>query len=110
MALLGFANGAFAVAAIGAMMQLAGDGRARREGTRMGLWGARAGAGRRLRRPARRRRSPTPSALRLVSDADAFAAVFAIEAALFIAAAAMALRIMEGRPARPLGPRLVPGE
>ena len=37
---LGFANGAFAVAAIASMMQLAGEGRERREGTRMGLWGA----------------------------------------------------------------------
>jgi BCD family chlorophyll transporter-like MFS transporter len=38
--LLGIANGAFAVAAIGSMMNLAGEGRASREGTRMGLWGA----------------------------------------------------------------------
>lgn len=38
--LLGVANGAFAVAAIGSMMALAGAGRERREGTRMGLWGA----------------------------------------------------------------------
>ena len=38
--ILGVANGAFAVAAIGSMMNLAGDGRASREGTRMGLWGA----------------------------------------------------------------------
>ena len=37
---LGFSNGVFAVAAIGCMMQLAGYGRHKREGTRMGLWGA----------------------------------------------------------------------
>lgn len=37
---LGFANGAFAVAAIGSMMALAGRGRGNREGLRMGLWGA----------------------------------------------------------------------
>ena len=37
---LGLANGAFAVAAIGSMMALAGKGRGGREGTRMGLWGA----------------------------------------------------------------------
>ncbi|MEL6700251.1 MAG: BCD family MFS transporter, partial [Pseudomonadota bacterium] len=36
---LGFFNGMFAVAAIGSMMALAGQGRDRREGTRMGLWG-----------------------------------------------------------------------
>ena len=42
-ALLGFANGVFAVAAIGSMMSLAGaggDGEGGREGTRMGVWGA----------------------------------------------------------------------
>ena len=37
---LGFFNGMFAVAAIGSMMSLAGSGSKRREGTRMGLWGA----------------------------------------------------------------------
>ena len=37
---LGMANGAFAVAAIGSMMGLAGNGREAREGVRMGLWGA----------------------------------------------------------------------
>ncbi len=39
-ALLGFANGVFAVAAIGAMMGLAGAGDGGREGIRMGVWGA----------------------------------------------------------------------
>ena len=38
--LLGFMNGIFAVAAIGSMMELAGQGQNAREGTRMGLWGA----------------------------------------------------------------------
>jgi BCD family chlorophyll transporter-like MFS transporter len=38
--LLGFANGAFAVAAIATMMVLAGLGGGGREGLRMGLWGA----------------------------------------------------------------------
>lgn len=38
--LLGMANGAFSIAAIAAMMMLAGQGRGAREGTRMGLWGA----------------------------------------------------------------------
>lgn len=37
---LGAANGGFAVAAIGSMMNLAGSGRKSREGTRMGIWGA----------------------------------------------------------------------
>lgn len=38
--LLGFANGAFAVAAIATMMTLASTGQSGREGLRMGLWGA----------------------------------------------------------------------
>ncbi|MBO6640420.1 MAG: BCD family MFS transporter [Roseitalea sp.] len=37
---LGFANGVFAVAAIGTMMTLAGKGTKSREGVRMGVWGA----------------------------------------------------------------------
>ena len=37
---LGFANGMFAVAAIGSMMSQASDGTPAREGVRMGLWGA----------------------------------------------------------------------
>lgn len=37
---LGVANGAFSIAAIGAMMTLASHGRGGREGMRMGLWGA----------------------------------------------------------------------
>lgn len=37
---LGFSNGVFAVAAIGSMMALAGNGRAKSEGVRMGIWGA----------------------------------------------------------------------
>jgi BCD family chlorophyll transporter-like MFS transporter len=111
--LLGFANGAFAVAAIASMMQLAGEGRERREGTRMGLWGGAqalaAGFGGLLG-------AALVDVLRAVlgSDADAFGIVFAIEAMIFLAAAMMALRIMEGRPARPrgqvVGPQLVPGE
>lgn len=38
--LLGVANGAFSIAAVAAMMQLAGTGRSGRDGVRMGLWGA----------------------------------------------------------------------
>ncbi|MEI4262489.1 BCD family MFS transporter [Roseovarius sp. D0-M9] len=94
---LGFFNGMFAVAAIGSMMALAGEGRHRREGTRMGLWGAAqavaAGFG-----------GLTGAAivdvLRLAQfgDAQAFGAVFVIEAALFVAAALMAMRIMTRTP------------
>jgi BCD family chlorophyll transporter-like MFS transporter len=37
---LGMANGAFSIAAIASMMALASQGQGRREGTRMGVWGA----------------------------------------------------------------------
>jgi MFS transporter, BCD family, chlorophyll transporter len=40
MLVLGITNGIFAIAAIGAMMNLVGAGHRNREGTRMGLWGA----------------------------------------------------------------------
>lgn len=107
--LLGFANGAFAVAAIAAMMQLAGEGRRDREGTRMGLWGAAqaiaAGFGGLLG-------AGLADLLRasFAADSAAFGAVFVIEAGLFVAAALLAIRIMDGRPARPPDARLVPGE
>ncbi len=102
---LGFFNGMFAVAAIGSMMALAGQGRGRREGTRMGLWGAAqaiaagfgglmgAGAVDLLRGP--------------LTDTQAFGSVFLAEALLFITAAWMAARIMDrGR----MAPALVAGE
>lgn len=103
---LGVFNGMFAVAAIGAMMALAAEGRAQREGTRMGLWGAAqaiaAGFGGLTGAAA-------VDVMRGVQpDAPAFGTVFAVEAALFIAAAAMALHIMENR--APAGARMVPGE
>lgn len=104
---LGFFNGVFAVAAIGSMMALAGEGRGAREGTRMGLWGAAqaiaagfgglAGAG-------------LADLVRLwLADDAAFGLVFCLEAALFLAAAAMALRII-GAPEARRPAQLVPGE
>jgi BCD family chlorophyll transporter-like MFS transporter len=103
---LGLFNGVFAVAAIGSMMALAGEGRERREGTRMGLWGAAqaiaAGFGGLLG-------AALADGLRLVlPDVEAFGAVFLIEALVFLAAALMALRMMDAR--RPANPTLVPGE
>jgi len=103
---LGFFNGMFAVAAIGSMMSLAGEGRARREGTRMGLWGAAqaiaAGFG-----------GLTGAALVdiartfSITDASAFGSVFLLEAGLFVVAAALATKVMDRSPA---GAALVPGE
>ena len=100
---LGFFNGMFAVAAIGSMMQLAGEGRDKREGTRVGLWGASqaiaAGVG-----------GLTGAALvdlarSLLPVAEAFGAVFTVQAAIFVASAALAARIMV-----PRAPQVVPGE
>jgi len=106
-ALLGFFNGMFAVAAIGSMMALASEGRARREGTRMGLWGAAqaiaAGFGGLTGAAA-------VDILRTtLPDGAAFGAVFTFEAILFVAAAMMALRILDHTTA-PVSPALVPGE
>ncbi len=88
---LGFANGAFAVAAIATMMSLAGAGREKREGIRMGLWGAAQaiafGAGGFVG-------AASADLIRgLVSEpADAFTVVFAAEAILFLAAAMLGVR------------------
>ncbi len=103
---LGLFNGIFAVAAIGSMMALAGQGREAREGTRMGLWGAAqaiaAGFGGLLGAGA-------VDALRTVlPDPSAFGTVLVFEACIFIAAAVMAALIIERKPGR-MG-RLVPGE
>jgi BCD family chlorophyll transporter-like MFS transporter len=95
---LGVANGAFSIAAIGSMMALAGQGRASREGTRMGLWGASqaiafAGGG------------VIGTALAdlarwaLAAPGPAYALVFALEALLFVASARLAATI-----AQPAGP------
>ena len=89
---LGFANGVFAVSAIGSMMGLAGAGQASREGVRMGVWGAAqacafacggfAGAA-------------GVDILRAVlpQDSSAFLIVFSLEAALFTCAALLAARL-----------------
>ena len=92
--LLGVANGAFAVSAIGSMMGLASNGRAAREGTRMGLWGAAQalafGAGGLAGTAA-------SDLARHVfgSPATAYAAVFGMEAALFLVAAGLAMGVFQ---------------
>jgi BCD family chlorophyll transporter-like MFS transporter len=88
---LGFGNGVFAVAAIGAMMALAGAGATTREGVRMGVWGASqaiafglggltGAVGVDLARSA------------LGDDGAAFQLVFVIEAAAFVLAALLAVK------------------
>ena len=101
---LGVFNGVFAVAAIGSMMQLAGEGRTGREGTRMGLWGAAqaiaAGFGGFVGAAAvdvMRRVAATP--------AEAYGSVFIAEAALFVGAALLAMRVVS----RPQ-PQIIAGE
>ncbi|MEX5727647.1 BCD family chlorophyll transporter-like MFS transporter [Rhodovulum iodosum] len=106
--LMGFFNGMFAVAAIGAMMALAGEGRDAREGTRMGLWGAAqaiaAGFGGLLGAAA------ADTLRTMTSDAPAFSVVFLTEAILFCLSAWMALRIMDGNRPTTENAGLVPGE
>ncbi len=92
---LGFANGAFAVAAIGMMMALAGAGKKSREGIRMGLWGAAQaiafGLGGFLGTVA------LDSVRALTGEVGpSFAVVFAGEAALFFVSALIATKIGDG--------------
>ena len=105
--LLGFANGVFAVAAIGAMMGLSREGSEAREGARMGLFGAAQaiafGVGAFLGTAA----ADTMRAF-LDSDALAYGSVFIFEGAIFMVAAFLALRISAPSTA-PTG-ALVPGE
>jgi MFS transporter, BCD family, chlorophyll transporter len=102
-ALLGFCNGVFAVAAIGAMMGLAGKGERRSEGIRMGIWGAAqaiafglGGLTGALGVDIARRFERGTS--------TAFGLIFAIEAALFVVAAILAMRA--ARPPRRVSQRL----
>jgi BCD family chlorophyll transporter-like MFS transporter len=89
---LGLANGVFAVAAIGSMMVLAGNGGGGREGVKLGLWGA-----------SQAIASALGGFLGTVfvdlarfafgSAVAAYGTVFAVEAALFLAAAVLAARV-----------------
>jgi BCD family chlorophyll transporter-like MFS transporter len=103
---LGLANGVFAVAAIGSMMVLAGHGGAGREGVKLGLWGA---------------SQAIASALggflgtifvdlarlALGSPVAAYGTVFAVEAVLFVVAAALAARVAAApAPGRAASPSL----
>ncbi|TFU03096.1 MFS transporter [Polymorphobacter arshaanensis] len=90
-AVLGFANGVFAVAAIGAMMGLAGAGGGGREGIRLGIWGAAQaiafGLGGLIG-------AVGVDAGRAItgSTPQTFTVVFGVEALLFLVAATLALR------------------
>jgi BCD family chlorophyll transporter-like MFS transporter len=90
--LLGVANGAFSIGAIGSMMQLAAQGRESREGLRMGLWGAAQGMAFGLGGLAGTAASDLAHWL-IVAPGRAYASVFGLEAALFVLSALLAARI-----------------
>ncbi|WP_294108259.1 BCD family MFS transporter [Sphingomonas sp.] len=94
--LLGFANGVFAVAAIGAMMGLASSAGPAREGLRLGVWGAAQAIAFGL--------GGLSGALgvdllrAMGAGAESFAGVFAVEAGLFLLAALLATGMRAGSP------------
>ncbi len=97
-AILGLANGAFAVAAIGTMMELAGSGKPAREGIRMGVWGAAQAISFGLGGLAGT--VAIDIARAVTGDVPlSFATVFSLEAGLFLIAALMAMRISGRREA-----------
>lgn len=101
---LGAANGAFSIAAIGSMMMLAGAGGGRKEGVRMGLWGAAQGIAFGLGGLLGTGASDLARWL-FHQPAPAYASVFAFEAAMFLVAA----RLAAGQgavPAPAAGPRV----
>jgi BCD family chlorophyll transporter-like MFS transporter len=97
---LGFANGVFAVAAIGSMMDLAGRGGPGLEGIRMGLWGASQAVAFGLGGFFGASAVDLGRSL-LGEDGPAFELVFAFEAMIFIVAAMLAVRLNSGSEAAP---------
>jgi BCD family chlorophyll transporter-like MFS transporter len=94
------ANGAFAIGAIGSMMELVGRGQKQREGLRMGMWGAAQAIAFGI---AGLMATLLVDAARLVlGDVSlAYATVFALQAAFFIYAALLARRVYTpGQPER----------
>jgi BCD family chlorophyll transporter-like MFS transporter len=103
---LGLFNGVFTVAAIGSMMQLAGQGREAREGTRMGLWGASQAIAAGFGGLAG---AALVDVLRSVLEtAPAFGTTFLLQAGLFLAAAVVAVRVIDA--GRAPAPAVVAGE
>lgn len=102
---LGLGNGLFVVGAVGSMMQLAAE-HARATGTRMGVFGAAQAIAAGL---AGLLATGMLDLSRLIlPDAAAYGAVFTLEAALFLAAAFVADRVM--RITHQTDATLVPGE
>jgi BCD family chlorophyll transporter-like MFS transporter len=88
--LLGAANGAFSIAAIGSMMALASEGREASEGVRLGLWGAAQAVAFGLGGIVGTGSSDLATWL-IGTPSAAYATVFAFEALLFVIAAGLAL-------------------
>jgi BCD family chlorophyll transporter-like MFS transporter len=106
---LGLANGAFAVAAIGAMMGLAREGGESREGIRMGLFGAAQaiafGVGSFVG-------TAMVDIMRHLTerDATAYGSVFGLEGFVFLIAAGLALRLTSPSAGPPVRTATLPGE
>ncbi len=98
---LGLANGAFAVAAIGSMMSLAGAGETPRAGTRLGLWGAAQAIAFGVGGLAGALVVDVAKGF-VATPVEAYGIAFLAEAALFVAGAWLALGI--GAPARRAAP------
>ncbi len=108
LATLGVANGAYAVAAIGSMMQQVGEGGEAKAGIRMGLWGAAqavafGGGGLLATIGSDVARHLMPS------HAAAYALVFGCQAAGFVTAAALAFRLDRERTPSLTGDALADG-
>ncbi|OYY62840.1 MAG: MFS transporter [Burkholderiales bacterium 28-67-8] len=99
--LMGAANGAFSIAAIGSMMSLAGQGQTSREGIRMGLWGAAQAVAFGLGGIVGTGASDLARWL-IGATGPAYAAVFAFEAVLFLVAAWLACSIGAARQSDPV--------
>ncbi len=89
---LGVANGAFSIGAIGSMMRLAGEGQQAREGVRMGLWGAAQAVAFGLGGLVGTAASDIAHAW-IALPGTAYATVFGLEAALFLFSAWLAWRL-----------------
>jgi BCD family chlorophyll transporter-like MFS transporter len=89
---LGVANGAYAVAAIGSMMRLVGQGSPGRQGVRMGLWGAAQGVAFGLGGLIGAGATDLARQI-MASPAAAYAAVFTAEAMLFLVSAGLAIAV-----------------
>ena len=94
---LGVANGAFSIAAIGAMMAMARSGHPGREGVRMGLWGAAQAIAFALGGLLGALGVDVARAL-IGAAAPAYGVVFLCEAALFLVAAALAALVARKAP------------